>query len=394
MKRTVIAAIVPLVILAVFAAIPVLAQAETEVKTLVSEESNSFCVNPTKGFVPVKKGKLNFGPLEKAHKGAFPDTGKACAPETATHPTPMAGPGAPAFPYSSSITGASWVSLNATGEDASNPAPKYYIYDATFTLCPNQLRTAEINGEYFADNTGAVFMNGVFLKKQATGLPATNHENFFGTPTPFTGVGAPGGLNAGLNTLQFVVLDETAPYTALDFRALVTAVPCAVQWYSNGHLLEEGQVEEVTTSGVLSSRIGEAIVKCKVRDHENIVNPVGGGDGVDEMTEYVATGCSEKPSPCPGKTPLEVIARNLPWTTHLVPGPPVRDVIEGVAIESRCGGVPLDLFAGTLMPVVGKSVLEFGSGSGELEDPAGNKSTTGGKDKLIGPPGDEKITAG
>ena len=384
---------IALALCAMLLVVPAIAWGET--KTLVSEESNSLCVNPTaKSFAPEIKGKPNYKPLKTKHKGAFKETAKDCAEGTASHPTAMAGPGQPAFPYSSSIPGASWVSINATGEDASNPAPRYYIYNAKFTLCQNQVATAKINGEMFADNVGGVFLNGTWLGNQTPGLPATNHQNFNGTPFPFSGTGAPGGFTAGLNTLQFVVLDESTPYTALDFAATVTTeVPCEPWWYSNGKLLKEGEKESVTTTGVTTAHVGETSTKCKVKDVEQIENPVGGGAGVDLMQEYIVTGCAAKPSPCPAKQKVEIIAHGLPWHTHLVGGPPIRDVIEGIELEVLCSGKPLDIFTGTLSPLVGNSVLEYDAGSGSLFDPLKNPATFTGSDKLKGPPGDEKITA-
>jgi hypothetical protein len=402
MNKKLLAGLVCLVAVTAFAAVPVVAQAEeTVVQTLLSSETNSLCVNP-KAMKPTIGGKLNFAPLTKAHKGPFPDTGKACAPETPTHPVAMGGPSEKAFPYNGAITGARWVSINAKGEDSSNPPPKYYIYDATFTLCANQVATAEINVNMFADNTAGAFLDGVPIGHLGFGLPATNHENFDQEGTtphgpiggwPFgPNVGAAGGFKAGLNTLQFVVLDESPGNTGLDFSATVISPPCLPHWYSNGKLLNEGEPEPVTTSGTLVSKVGEIKTTCKLKDKEIIENPKGGGAGTDEMTEFVLSGCKAAPSPCPGKTKLEIEAHKLPWATHLTAAP-TRDVIEGIELEVRCSGSLLATYTGTLTPTVGSSTLEFGPGSGELAGSSGVSATITGTDKLKGPAGDEKITA-
>ena len=48
---------------------------------------------------------------------------------------------------------------------------------------------------------------------------------------------------------------------------------------------------------------------------------------------------------CPGK--IEVLALGLPWHSHLAEFPPIRDVLEGVAIEIRCKkGMSYGVFSG------------------------------------------------
>ena len=186
-------------------------------------------------------------------------------------------------------------------------------------------------------------------------------------------------------------------------------------WYSNGALIPEGEVEPVTSSGELTLHVpgSNLSVTCKVKDKGTIVNPTGGGAGTDETTEVVLSYCSGKASPCssgrtswcckknssspcPKGTKIELATPQQALRTHLVatPGQPVRDVIEGIVLEVRCSnGTVLDTYTGTLAPAVGKSVLKFDAGSGELEDPNGGKATVSGSDWLKGPPGDEKITA-
>jgi hypothetical protein len=166
-------------------------------------------------------------------------------------------------------------------------------------------------------------------------------------------------------------------------------------WYSNGKLITQGTVEPVTTGGALTFTVapGGFTGRCMVNDKETIENPVGGGAGTDELTQYVLANCSAKPSPCPNGQ-LNIVAHHLNWLTHLVPGPPIRDVIEGIDLEAKCSnGAFLDTFRGTLMPTIGNSVANFGAGSGELRDPANRKVTVTGTDSLQGPIGDERVTA-
>ncbi len=199
-----------------------------------------------------------------------------------------------------------------------------------------------------------------------------------------------------------------------DERITATLPPLPPHWYSNGTLIPEGQVEPVSSSGELTLEVpgSKLSVTCKLKDKATIVNPAGGGAGTDETTEVVFSSCSGKASPCSsGRTSwcckkktslpcekgarIELSATGGSLRTHLVAtlGQPVRDVIEGVVLEVRCSnGTVLDTYKGTLMPTVGNSVLEFGAGSGELEDSSGGKATVSGEDWLKGPPGDEWIT--
>ena len=134
--------------------------------------------------------------------------------------------------------GTSWVGPNATGS-SETPAAKcpagnvptgsricnFYIYDATFTLpC---LAKPSLKGVMMADNLAGVFLNGHFIKQQATGAgfsydgvnpPGTN----FTTPTAFTTA-----ANFALtNTVDFVVWDSTGVSTGLDYKLVVTDGAC------------------------------------------------------------------------------------------------------------------------------------------------------------------------
>ncbi len=166
----------------------------------------------------------------------------------------------------------------------------------------------------------------------------------------------------------------------------------APHWYSDGVRIGEGQVEPVATSGTLSVAITyveggakpytvHSTVKCKLVDHENVVNPVGGGAGSDEMTNFELLECKGSPNPCPRAT-LQLLPLGLPWATELLWTPAILDQIRGFSLEAKCStGRVLTTISETVTPWVGNSVLAF------------NGPTVTGSDTLVGPPGDETITA-
>jgi FG-GAP repeat len=166
------------------------------------------------------------------------------------------------------------------------------------------------------------------------------------------------------------------------------------KWYSDGHLIGEGQKVSVKTSGSLTLQLvgqaGEPKTKCKASDTEIIENPPGGGAGIDEITAFALSGCKTSSTLCPGK--LQFTSLNLPWHTRLTAGPPIRDIIEHIALSGVCEEMrELLRLEGTLMPTVGTSVLEFATGAGELGGNYGQATVTG-TDKLKGPKGDTTIT--
>jgi hypothetical protein len=170
-------------------------------------------------------------------------------------------------------------------------------------------------------------------------------------------------------------------------------------WYSDGELIGEGVIVPVSSARTevkaFTLHAGGSEISCVVTEKGNVTNPVGGGSGTDEITEFMGKACNAMPNPCPGSAKPELIGKKLPWLSHLVLVPPIRDVIEGVEIEVKCSeGAVLDTYAGTLTPTVGYSLLEFGPESGELEDAEGNKATISGTLTIMGPRGDKTITAG
>jgi len=186
-----------------------------------------------------------------------------------------------------------------------------------------------------------------------------------------------------------------APLLAVGAFALAPALAQAEPyWTSNGKILKEGQVETVKTSGALTFHLLAKIVKCKLTDEETIENPVGAGAGTDVLKTFTLTGCAPKPISCPGGFKIEIIAHGLPWATELT-GSPIRDKITGMEIEVKCSNnTVLETYKGTLTPAVGNSLLEFGAGSGELENPITKEmASITGNDALKGPAGDMKIGA-
>jgi len=167
-----------------------------------------------------------------------------------------------------------------------------------------------------------------------------------------------------------------APLLAIAAFAVAPAVAQAEpHWYSNGTIIKEGEVVSTTSAGTITFTVKEEAkeykVKCKVADKETITNPTGGGGGTDQVTEFALTGCAvtKKANPCPVGNAVEVLSGGLPWATHLVPGVGKRilDDVEVTALEIKCGGTLLHSFAGTLTPKIGKGVIQFGTGSGELK---------------------------
>jgi hypothetical protein len=177
----------------------------------------------------------------------------------------------------------------------------------------------------------------------------------------------------------------------------IVAVPAAAQaaphWYKKNVLVGPAPVP-VATSGMLTLSALGTEISCKVKDAEEIWNPVGGGPGEDLITGFTLTNCkAKKSSAACAKGAVEVLANGLPWPSVLVAGIPIWDEIQKVRLLIRCnpGTIP-DEFEGTLMPEVGNGALIFaGPITGTLFDIFLNPLTIVGKDKLISKPG--KVTA-
>ncbi|HME04276.1 MAG TPA: hypothetical protein VKG38_14740 [Solirubrobacteraceae bacterium] len=195
-----------------------------------------------------------------------------------------------------------------------------------------------------------------------------------------------------------------APLLAIAAFGLAPAAAQAAppHWFSNGVMIPPGVTEPVATSGKLTFTIHDPgviyTIKCTVHDQDRIVNPLETARGVlpageDEITTFLLGPCKAK-TLCPKPTIAEVISLGLPWYSELLEGPPIRDLIKNMLFEVRCSGAfKLLIGPGGLLPLVGKSELLFEAGSGILPDSNGGTVEVSGKDKMVGPPGDEKITA-
>jgi hypothetical protein len=362
------------------------AQASTE--TLASSTTNSFCIHPTSSAFKAEntKHEVNTAPITKGTSAnPFPETGNACGEPTVIHPELITSP-----PWTGTIPGASWVGLDAFGEDH-DLGDTYYIYNATFQLCDSQRASTTIAGTMLSDNQAGAFLNGQPIGHQFNGTPI----NWAGPATAF-GAGATR-FKAGLNVLQFVVLNEGL-YTGLDFKAVVTkGTECVPHWLGKGNVpLKEGERVAVSTAGGLYSTVNGTVIKCRLIDQETIENPIGGGAGVDEMTAFTLSPCKAYPALCPRNSILSVIAGNLPWQTLLGAEPDltIRDLIGVIALSVYCDNTLLDTFTGVLAPKMNNGTLEFTAGSGFLEDPFGTQYPVSGKDKLTGPVGRPYVTAG
>lgn len=364
-----------------------------ETTTLVSSAKNSLCVNPTAtaGSVFVEPGATAppYKPITEPHSGGpFPDTGAACEKGPAN---PIAGgtPGKPAFVYGSSLPSAQWVTPFANAEDFSNGAPRYYIYDTQFSVkC--EPSSISLHGEMYADNVVGAFINGHPI----------GHDHLEETGKNFTAPAAPFGTNAtadfvtGTNTLQFVVLDISESFTALDFTGKVT-VTCSPTWLSNGKSIGASPKAQTLSWGTLSFS-GPAIptITCKKSDAGNIWNE--GGVGLDETVLFDLYECSG--AECPG---ARVTASGLPWHSELAePSKGVlTDRTTGIVLTVGCGEAEAT-FTGELTPrfiskagTTSPSYDEFNAESGTLTSKEGGTLTLTGKDYVRGfDEGDEVVT--
>jgi hypothetical protein len=156
------------------------------------------------------------------------------------------------------------------------------------------------------------------------------------------------------------------PFLAVIVLAVAPAVSQAEpHWYLGSTPLKAGKKTTVKTEGKLLFSIpGTTIqVSCAVKDVEVLLNPLGGGAGVDTMKSFKLSSCG--PNPCPvlasGKQgPLKVNTLKLPWASRLVELPPtINDEFPGIEIEFACKKVPLITVSGTLFPNVNPGFLEF-----------------------------------
>ncbi|HUH80950.1 MAG TPA: hypothetical protein VLZ06_06450 [Solirubrobacteraceae bacterium] len=365
-------------VLLAFAVTPALAWGMGTEKTIMvfSEASNSLCVNPT--YFPNPAVEY-FKPLEPPTTGPFHEEPPYCA-STPTHPITEGGlAGGPsgfkygANPlYGASIAGGTWVSPYPGAK--SSHVPAYYVYDAEFEI-PCTPEAAAMKGQFLADNAAAAYLNGKWLAHDELNNSPTA-KNFV-MPTAFAGVPGP-----GLNILQFVVLDQTEPYTGLDFKAIIKYKCKEIRWEKVGT-----EKEQTISWGKLTFTTPVGPVTCKKSDAGNIWNPKK-GNGLDETVLFDLYECSAEECP----KGVEVTASGLPWNTELeeVSGV-IRDKMTGVALSVDCEGRVFN-FAGELTPKVVKAtkktpgIDEFDAGSGGLQSTEGTgfELKVAGKDNMAG----------
>ncbi len=152
--------------------------------------------------------------------------------------------------------------------------------------------------------------------------------------------------------------------------------------------------------GTWTTRMPGVSTTCKVNNRSIIKNPLLDKAGLGIITAFAVTECVATPAQAcrdPGMTALRggrdlSLANAWPSKLEKVAGV-MRDKITGIQVGVRCGGVKTGLFVGALTPKIASSVLEFGTGSGELKDPAKGKATVTGSEDLEGPAGDVGVTA-
>lgn len=126
-------------------------------------------------------------------------------------------------PAYSTIPGTKWISFNTTGASlvCAGCGPQTTIYRTHFNL-PATATNPELIVNLFADNVGAVYVNGNLVGAQPTGscpgdCPLSNFQN---PPTVFTDSNATH-FRTGLNVVEFVV-EDYGVVTGLNYLATIT----------------------------------------------------------------------------------------------------------------------------------------------------------------------------
>jgi hypothetical protein len=98
---------------------------------------------------------------------------------------------------------------------------------------------------------------------------------------------------------------------------------------------------------------------CRVKFTDSVSNPSPTTEGVDEMTAFAVTKCSQPASRmCAKNSAVEVQALGLPWVSHLNSAPPPggaegENVLEGVQLDFRCAGIQsAGTFSGSLSALI------------------------------------------
>jgi hypothetical protein len=190
----------------------------------------------------------------------------------------------------------------------------------------------------------------------------------------------------------------------------------AGHWYKNAALAKEGVRVPTIGWGTLTLTSSEGAVTCHTLTAGYVENPVGGGPGVSAIQSFATYECAE--AGCPMETRLEAFKE--PWSAELLQEEgTTRNEMTNVEVVAGCWtaapsgsgnastserGSPVAAllpFAGTLTPKIkngntaGKpSHIEYGAGSGKLENASVGAGTTTGSVALLGYNGQELITSG
>ena len=99
-------------------------------------------------------------------------------------------------------------------------------YTLTFSLTGLQASTAQLSGNFEADNYGSIYLNTKLLAEDVQGTTLANFQSF----TPFSA--GPGSFNTGLNTLTFVITDTGPPsaFAVSGLTGTASAAPEASTW--------------------------------------------------------------------------------------------------------------------------------------------------------------------
>jgi hypothetical protein len=103
----------------------------------------------------------------------------------------------------------------------------------------------------------------------------------------------------------------------------LTTEPPPPHWYSNGTLIS-GPAVTVKSKGKLTlhAQGGALEIRCNAKDLETVANPVGGGAGTNEMTEFVLTGCKALAGSVCGTGEKLEVDTDPPWSSELLQGRP------------------------------------------------------------------------
>jgi hypothetical protein len=133
--------------------------------------------------------------------------------------------------------------------------------------------------------------------------------------------------------------------------------------------------EQVKFAGRLTLNVAAPAqkIECYARGKAVIWNE--GGNGHDEITQFINAQCVPKPT-C---SPLAIVPENLPYPSTLKQGPPVRDEITGIKVHVACNTI-LANFLGTLSPKISteNGAATFDETAGKLETATGIKAIVEG----------------